>query len=217
MISGLPKTLRSMTLGILLGSLACAGPPPPQAAAPVPNGSIGLKPGDAVKVRIWQEPDLSGEFMVDQNGIIVFPLLGERQIEGVSPEEVKSSLTADYREYLENPSVEVTVLRRIAILGEVRNPSLYMVDPTVTLTDALALAGGIAPTGNKNDIRLVRDGQVLIQSMDANQVIGATVIQSGDQVIVGQQGWARRNITFITAGLGAATSIVVAMILASGR
>lgn len=216
MISGFRKTLRSMTLGILLGSAACAGPPPPTAPPASPQ-LIGLKPGDAVRVRIWQEPDLSGEFMVDQNGIIIFPLLGERQIEGVSPEEVKSSLTADYREYLENPSVEVTVLRRIAILGEVREPSLYMVDPTVTLTEALALAGGIAPTGNKNDIRLVRNGQVLIQSMDANQSIGATAIQSGDQVVVGEQGWARRNITFITAGLGAATSIVVAMILAAGR
>ena len=53
--------------------------------------------------------------------------------------------------------------------------------------------------------------------MDANQVLGATAIESDDQILVGQQGWARRNATFITAGVGAATSIVVAFILARLR
>jgi polysaccharide export outer membrane protein len=176
---------------------------------------VGLKSGDAVRVRIWQEPDLSGEFMVAQDGKVIFPLLGEKELAGHSPEEVQARLTADYREYLENPSVEVTVLRRIAILGEVREPSLYLVDPTVTLTEALALAGGVAPTGNKDDIRLVRGDQVLVQSMDTNMVVGATPIQSGDQILVGQQSWARRNVAFITAGVAATTSIVVAFILTS--
>ena len=90
-----------------------------------------------------------------------------------------------------------------------------MVDPTVTLTEALALAGGVSPTGNRDDIRLVRGDQVLVQSMDGEQVLGATPIQSGDQIVVGQQSWARRNATFITAGLAATTSIVVALILAA--
>jgi polysaccharide export outer membrane protein len=183
----------------------------------MPLGPVGLKPGDAIRVSIWREPDLSGEFMVARNGKVVFPLLGEKEVAGRSPDDVQARLTADYQEYLENPSVEVTVLRRIAILGEVRNPSLYMVDPTVTLTEALALAGGVSPTGNKDDIRLVRGDQVLVQSMDGNQVIGATPIQSGDQIVVGQQSWARRNVTFITAGLGAVTSILVAMILVAGH
>ena len=53
--------------------------------------------------------------------------------------------------------------------------------------------------------------------MDANQVLGATAIESGDQILVGQQSWARRNAMFITAGLGAVTSITVAFILAAGR
>jgi polysaccharide export outer membrane protein len=203
-------------LVLVLASFACGGS---QAPPPLPpaNGTVGLRPGDAVRVAIWREPDLTGEFMVAPNGIVVFPLLGERDLVGRSPEEVREQLTADYREYLQNPSVEVTVLRRIAILGEVRNPGLFKVDPTVTLTEALALAGGVSPTGNREDIRLLRGGGVLVQSLDENQVLGMTAIESGDQIVVGQQSWARRNATFITAGVGAVTSIVVAFILAAGR
>ncbi len=216
MTRGSVRILRSVVLGVLMGSMACAGAPPPS-VTPLPPGPIGLQPGDAVAVRIWQEPDLSGEFMVAQDGRIVFPLLGAREVLGVSPEEVRSRLITEFGKYLVNPSIDVTVLRRIAILGEVRSPGLHPVDPTMSLTDALAQAGGLSPTADKNDIRLVRGGNVLIQSMAENQVIGSTVIRSGDQIVVGEQGWARRNAMFITAGLGAATSILVAFILVGGR
>jgi len=168
---------------------------------------VGLRPGDAVRVNIWQEPDLTGEYMVARNGRVVFPLLGEREVAGISPDEVEARLTAEYRTYLENPSVEVTVLRRVAILGEVRNPSLYMVDPTVSLTQALASAGDLTPTGNRDDIRLVRNGQVLVRSLDANRAVGAMPIESGDEIFVGQRSWASRNFNVI---LGTATSLTVA-------
>jgi polysaccharide export outer membrane protein len=203
-------------LAVILTAVACGGAPAATPAPPPPS-TVGLRPGDAVRVDIWREPDLTGEFMVAPNGRVVFPLLGEKDLTGLSAEDIRAQLTAEYRVYLRNPSVEVTVLRRIAILGGVRSPGLYKVDPTVTLTEALAMAGGVSPTGNKDDIRLVRGDGVLVQSMDANQVLGATAIESGDQILVGQQSWARRNAMFITAGLGAATSIVVAFILAAGR
>lgn len=192
-------------LALSLLTLACAGPGPPEPT--VPPGPVGLKPGDAIRVRIWQEPDLTGEFLVNRSGTVVFPLLGEREVAGHSAEEVEARLMAEYRTYLENPSVEVTALRRIAILGEVRTPSLYMVDPTVSLTQALALAGGITPTGNRNDIRLVRDGQVLVQSLDPNRAVGAMPIESGDEIYVGQRSWASRNLNVV---IGTATSLTVA-------
>ena len=208
MTQTITRALRSVVLGVLVGSMACAGGPPPAALPPPPApGPASLRPGDVIRVFIWQEPELSGEFLVAPNGMAVFPLLGKREVVGISPEQVESQLTADYAEFLENPSVTVTALRRIAILGEVRLPSLYQVDATVTLTEALALAGGLSPTANRNDIRLIRDGGVLIQSLDANNVLGATVIQSGDQIVVGQRGWASRNVALI---IGTITSITVA-------
>ena len=210
-----PKVMVAWAAALAL--TACAGLPPPQTAAPAHDAAavtVGLKPGDAVRVSIWQEPDLTGEFLVNRAGRVVFPLLGEREVAGISPEAVEAQLTAAYRTYLENPSVEVTVLRRIAILGEVRNPSLYMVDPTVSLTQALALAGGLTPTGDRNDIRLVRNGEMLVRSLDPSRAVGAMPIESGDEIHVGQRSWASRNFNVI---LGTVTSLTVATLYALYR
>jgi polysaccharide export outer membrane protein len=149
---------------------------------------------------------------VGSDGNIVLPLLGEREVTGVSVSDLEKGLADDYRAYLENPSVRITVLRRIAIFGEVRNPNLYMVDATVTLWDALAMAGGILPTGNREDVRLRRKGQVLIASLDLNLTVGETPIQSGDQIEVGQQGWAARNRPVLLTVFGAVTTVVTAII-----
>jgi polysaccharide export outer membrane protein len=173
----------------------------------------GLRPGDAVQVSIWQEADLSGEFHVDPEGKVVLPLLGERTVTGVSSSELERGLAEDYRAFLENPSVRVTVLRRIAIFGEVRNPDLYLVDATVTLWDALAMAGGILPTGNRDQVLLRRDGDVLIANLDLDRLVGETPIQSGDQIEVGQQGWVARNRSVLLGFLGAMTTVVTAFIL----
>jgi protein involved in polysaccharide export with SLBB domain len=192
----------------LLTALACSGPPPPASVAQNgPRPDLGLRPGDAVRVDIWQEPDLTGEFLVAPSGTAVFPLIGEKEVAGKAPAEVEAELAIEYREFLENPSVKVTALRRIAILGEVRVPSLYMVDATINLTDALAMAGGILPTGNQDDIRLIRDGVTLVQSLDTIQAFGAMPIQSGDQIQVGQKSWLSRNGGVI---LGTITSLTIA-------
>ncbi len=203
-----------LVLFAALAAFGCMRQPPPASPAPGRTmGSVGLKPGDAVKVEIWREPDLTGVFTVDENGIVVFPLLGEWQVTAVPADSLEQRLATEYRRYLENPAVDVTVLRRIAILGEVRQPGLYPVDATFTLTEALAVAGGVSPTGNKNDIRLIRDGVVVRRSLDAASVIATTPIQSGDQIEVGQRSWFSRNVAVVTTGIAAATSVLVAIIV----
>ncbi|MFQ5889662.1 MAG: polysaccharide biosynthesis/export family protein [Gemmatimonadota bacterium] len=172
---------------------------------------MGLRPGDAVRVEIWREPDLSGQFAVNLNGVVVFPLLGERKVTGTSADSLERQLVKEYGAYLENPSVNVTVLRRIAILGEVRKPGLYPVDATVSLTDVLALAGGVSPSGNKDDIRLIRDGRVIRRSLDGTTVIASTPIQSGDHIEVGLRSWLSRNSWLVTTTMAAATSVLIAV------
>jgi len=164
-------------------------------------------------VDIWQEEDLSGQFNVDANGNVVLPLVGEREVTGVPVPELERNLAGEYREFLENPSVSVTVRRRIAIFGEVRDPGLYMVDATVTLRDALAMAGGVLPTGDRDQVHLLRDGQALITSLDLNRLIGEMPIQSGDQIEVAEQGWVARNRGLLATAIGAITSITAALIL----
>ena len=200
---------------VLCGSLAISGcmrAPPPAALRP-PEPEIGLMPGDAVRVEIWQEPDLEGEFMVSPKGIAVFPLLGERKVTGVPADLLEEQLAAEYRAYLENPSVKMTALRRIAILGEVRQPGLYPVDATMSLTEVIALAGGVSPAGDTHAVRLFRNGVVMEQNLDESMVGTAMSIHSGDQIVVGERSWFRRNATYVTVGIASATSILVALFL----
>ena len=79
----------------LLTALACGGPPPPAPAAPPPPLDPGLRPGDAVRVDIWQEEDLTGEFLVAPSGTVVFPLVGEREVAGKAPAQVEAELARE--------------------------------------------------------------------------------------------------------------------------
>ena len=203
-------------LRVMLGSLAvvlsaaCSSSPPPQPTAPATQASPELLPGDAVRVQVWREGDLSGTFAVDDRGIVTLPLLGEREVSGLDPSELRDALLADYKEYLQNPSIEVTILRCINILCEVRSPGLYPVDATISLADALALAGGVTPTADPNKIQLVRDNDVIAEGVDQAAVIGASDIRSGDQIIVGQKSWLARNGALVLGSLIAATAIIAA-------
>lgn len=205
----------SAAVALAVSVYACSSSPPPQPGTPATPDSPALLPGDAVRVQVWREADLSGTFAVDDRGIVTLPLLGEREVGGLAPAQLRDVLLTDYKEYLQNPSVEVTILRRINILGEVRSPGLYPVDATVSLADALALAGGVTPTADPNKIQLVRDNEVVAKGVDQAAVIGASDIRSGDQIVVGQKSWLARNTAIILGSFIAATAVVAAAIISN--
>jgi len=132
----------------------------PGAAVPVARDGV-LRPGDVVRLRIWREPDLSGDFQVDERGSAVFPKIGPVPVASISADSLESMLIGVYSTYLRNPSIEITLLRRVNVLGSVRNPGLYPVDATMTVADALALAGGVTPEGDQNRLDLRRAGRTL--------------------------------------------------------
>lgn len=181
------------------------------AAQDVPEPTVEpvtLLPGDAVMVTIWREEDLSGEFPVNQNGSVVLPLLGEKQVTGIPIERLRQMLIEEYRVQLRNPSIEITPLRRINILGEVDEPGLYAVDPTISLAGAIALAGGTTSAGDLNRIRILRGGQVLRERVAAATPLTSADIRSGDQIFVEQRSWLSRNTNFlISIGLAVPSTV----------
>lgn len=157
-----------------------------------------------VQLKIWREPDLSGEFPVDENGVVVFPKIGPYSVVEISPELLTARLESAYQEYLRNPSIDVIFRRRISVLGAVRNPGIYSIDPTMTLADAIALAGGSTRSGKGDEIELYRDGKRLELRFDQRTRIGDTPIRSGDYIYVPERNWLSRNsgiATLISAGL----------------
>ena len=211
-----PPPAAPLVLTVLLGLL---GPPRPagsQAADPsegkAPAQGQLLRPGDVIKLDIWREPEMSGEYPVDEDGLVVFPRLGTYTVTGETGESLEDRLVVDYRQYLRNPSIDVTVLRRVTILGSVAQPGLYALDPTITIADALARAGGVTSQGARDDVRIIRAGETLRTQVDERTALGDSPIRSGDQIYVPEKSWLSRNTGIVATIISGAVTVAVALL-----
>lgn len=180
-----------LAVGLAVGAKPAAAQQPEMPAAD--SAARGVRAGDLIVVWVWRERELSGEFAVDTRGRVVLPLLGEIMAAGKSADTLATELRAAYRRFLSNPSIQVTVLRRVAVLGQVTRPGLYPVDPTLTVATVVALAGGVAPNGDPRKIRLVRSGRVISSQLGPTAVLEQSSIQSGDEIYVPERPWLSRN------------------------
>jgi len=168
-----------------------------------------LAPGDAIQLAFSREPDLGGDFPVDESGAVVLPLLGTRTVTRRTPAELKRDLEAEYAQQIRNQEVRITMLRRVRILGAVRNPGLYRVDPTMTVVDAVALAGGATEQGKVKSIQLYRDGHEVGSHLDLNARL-LPQMHSGDQIVVPERSWFSRNGGYVVAAGISAVGIIIA-------
>lgn len=192
--------------------------PSPIKTQEVPDlAELFLVPGDIVRVSIWREVDLSGDFQVDQDGKIVLPLLGELEVDNKAWNTVKDQLLEGYRRDLRNPSIELTPFRSVYVLGEVSLPGRYNVHPTNdNLAGAVSLAGGATPNGDIRKMRIVRDGMIILDGIAGEQALAELGIRSGDQLFIGRRGWLDRNSTFLVSGILSIASIAVAILAGGG-
>lgn len=187
------------TLGIILGSASAFAQRPADTADQ-------LQPGDMVRVVLSREVEMSGDYMVDETGTVALPLIGLRETSNKTPAMLKEELVSAYEDQLRNQTIQVTLLRRVRVLGEVREPGLYHADPTMTLADVVALAGGMTNLGRRDEIRVVRDGEEF--AVDLQDEVFHRV-RSGDQVVVPEKGWFERNRTLLVTASISVTAIVV--------
>jgi len=207
---------KSYILGLTLLSLAL----PVRAQTPqAPRGSNptdltpGVRPGDMIRVWVWREKDYSGDFPVDGRGTVTLPVLGEISVSGHTAEQLTDTLREAYRKYLNNPSIDVTVLRRVVVQGEVVKPGLYPADATISIGELIALAGGVTPNGNRSRIELLRNGQVLVSGLGPGAVLQRSPIQSGDVIVVPQKSWFSRNGQIFLYGAVSLTTAVLARLI----
>jgi polysaccharide export outer membrane protein len=160
-------------------------------------------------VIIWREPDLSDTVQVDNAGIAVLPKLGPLTVTGISPDSLEHRLVTEYSQYLLNPSIRITALRRITVWGAVVKPGPYPVDLTMSVTDAVALAGGPSGQGKTDKVELRRGGKRYTIDLSGRTPGAAGVpLRSGDQLVVPEKSWLSRNFGMVIAGIGVATSLV---------
>lgn len=213
--------MRPRTMPIVL-LLAVAPTLRAQSAAPrVPvaawaaDSAAAIRPGDVIRLSVWREPEFSGDFVVDETGVAVLPKIGPTRVGAASPAAVRARLVAAYGRIVNHDVIGVTVLRRIQVLGAVRNPGLYPADPTMTLSDVIAQAGGITSTGNAGHLQLVRDGKRVSGDIAAHALIGNLPVRSGDQIYVPERSWISRSPAVVAASLSAIATVTTILLTRS--
>jgi polysaccharide export outer membrane protein len=127
--------------------------------AQVEDYKLGV--GDKVKLTLFNEPTLSGEFSVNASGSLSLPLIGDVPVVGKGVTEITDALRKLYGDgYVRDPKVnlEVTTYRPFFVLGEVRQPGQYPYAVGMTATNAIALAQGYTPRAVKSSIYIRRAG-----------------------------------------------------------
>jgi len=158
------------------------------AAAGSPEYKLG--PGDAIKVQVYQNPDLTVEARVSENGSISYPLVGSVPVGGMSIGEAERRIAKALVDgkILKQPQVNIVLLQvrgnQVSVLGHVQKPGRFPLETNnVRVSDMLAAAGGVSPTGD--DVLIVsgtRDGKPFRKQVDIPGLFQGT--RSEDDVLV---------------------------------
>lgn len=185
--------MHSIRVAFLLAGLFAPSILSAQGDVPLSEGvEAKIVPGDMIRLNIWREPDLTGQFLVQEDGTAVLPRLGAIRVTEYTPSTLKQNLVAEFGKTLRNPSIEVVVLRRILITGEVGAEGVYPVDPTMSLVEVLTLAGGPTPNAKSDRVILIRQGEEIEIDLDEPLDVRNVALQSGDQLLVPRAiGWMR--------------------------
>ena len=171
-----------------------------------------LRPGDQIALNFLRDRELNGTVTVNERGNAAFPKLGMMDVATLTIAQLQDSLRTRYAVYLRSPEIEISVLRRVAVNGEVKMPNVYLVDAATTLRDVIARAGGLTEYGSRGKVVVFR-GNEQIPVNDWDRQSGQLfALQSGDQVLVGRKNWFQINAlsTVSTAILVASFVITVA-------
>lgn len=132
-------------LSAVAGAAAAQDAPPTAAPTPIVDDDYVLGPGDKVRLGVFGEPSLSGEFVVSTSGAVSLPLVGEVRAASLPLGQFRDSVRqALMNGYLRDPRVSVEILsyRPFYILGEVARPGEYPYTSGLNAMNAIATAGG---------------------------------------------------------------------------
>jgi len=172
-------------------SAACATQVLPAGAALAEPGTVPdylLGPGDRVRVTVFGEQELSGEFLISSRGTVALPLIGEVQAGGTTLDAftatVEQKLVASDMVRTPKVSTDVMAYRPFYILGEVATPGQYPYAIGMTVTKAVATAGGFTYRANTVTVFVTREGNTREQALP---VTASTWIGPGDTIRVGER------------------------------
>lgn len=171
-----------------------------------------LRAGDIIRLSVWREPTITGDYVVDERGRVSLPFMGEMDVGGMKRDVLRDRIRSTLAASIQDLSLQVIFLRRVAVVGAVRLPGLYPADATMTVGDLVGLAGGSIFAQEQWRVKWLRDGTVLEHRVSPARLLSGLDLQPGDQLMVPERSWWSRNISTV---VGSLTSIAVALIIYS--
>jgi protein involved in polysaccharide export with SLBB domain len=140
--------------------------------------------GEKIRITVYGEPTLSGDYDIDPNGVVSLPLAGTVRAVGLTQPEFEQELAKKFKsEYLKNPKVTVTIIqfRPIYIVGEIAKPGEFPYKPGLNILTAMALAGGGTYRANRNYVLIQHIGETNTKEYPQS---ATTMILPGDLIRV---------------------------------
>ncbi|NNF08513.1 MAG: hypothetical protein HKN21_17255, partial [Candidatus Eisenbacteria bacterium] len=183
---------------ICVGLLAIVAFPGSLLAQSNEDAQYEIGPDDTIQIQIWQRPDLSGTYVVDEQGKLNLPLIGLFTAEGKTAGALGKEL--ERRFVIMDPGVSqvlVTVTgfnsRRFTVVGEVRAPGVYTFRKSPSLWDVILTAGGETPNADMSEVQIVRElggGEVETINVDLSGGLNGTpsnsipALKPGDSIVI---------------------------------
>jgi len=156
-----------------------------------------IAPNDLLEISVYGEPDLSVTARVGQDGTVNYAFLGNIKAAGLTIKQLEDSVNQLLeQDYLIMPQVSVFIkeFAKISIIGEVRSPGSYESQAELTLTKAIALAGGFTGSANTEKVKIVRTNGDKKETLevDVSRILNKAgediPVQANDTIIVEEYG-----------------------------
>jgi polysaccharide export outer membrane protein len=180
--------------GLVLGLIAAFGAGSRSGAQQLPD--YLLNPGDELEISVWKEPDLTMKVLVRPDGKLSVPLAGEVVAAGRTIVQIQTDITNRLLKYIPEAVVTATLTgiegNRVYVIGQVNKPGTFVMNPRLSVVQALSLAGGMTPFAGVNDIIVIRNAgthQRVLQFRYGEVSKGKSLeqnvpLEAGDVVIV---------------------------------
>ena len=184
---------------VIFGTFVVALPSAAQeTSGPLPKNTSTymIQPGDVLEISVWKEDYLERDVSVQPDGMISFPLAGVLPAAGGDVVQLQERVAERLSQFIPDAVVTVSIKdirgNLIYVIGQVQKPGQFIMNPTIDVVQALALAGGTTPFAATNDIRILRrDGDQLTAinfrygDVEKGRNLQQNIIlQSGDVIIV---------------------------------
>ena len=155
-----------------------------------------LGPEDVIEVSVWKEPDMTKQLVVQPDGKIFYPLVGEIGAAGKTVKQLQEEISKRLEKFVTDASVTVILLKtqyyKFYVTGKVNKPGEFLVGRPTSVLQAIAMAGGLTPFASPTQIKVVRKmaGQDEVFNFDYKDVSKGQllyqniILQPGDTVVV---------------------------------